>query len=116
MSTLEPRTQGESGYTLRKLAAHTFNLVTGFSTLPLQLASLIGLAFTVVGVLVLLWVLISFLVNGSTVPGFTFLATSIALFAGAQLLALGIIGEYLARIHFRTMDRPPYHVRTTTDR
>ena len=41
-------------------------------------------------------------------PGFTFLASIIAIFSGVQLFALGIFGEYLARIHFRTMDRPPY--------
>ena len=41
-------------------------------------------------------------------PGFPFLASVIAIFSGAQLFALGIIGEYLARMHFRTMDRPTY--------
>jgi undecaprenyl-phosphate 4-deoxy-4-formamido-L-arabinose transferase len=45
------------------------------------------------------------------VPGFAFLASVIAIFSGAQLFALGIIGEYLARMHFRMMDRPPYAVR-----
>jgi hypothetical protein len=44
-------------------------------------------------------------------PGFPFLASIIALFSGAQLFALGIIGEYLARMHFRMMDRPSYVVR-----
>jgi len=45
------------------------------------------------------------------VPGFAFLASTMALFAGAQLFALGIIGEYLARMHFRMMERPPYVIR-----
>jgi len=45
------------------------------------------------------------------VPGFPFLASVIAIFSGAQLFALGIIGEYLARIHLRTMDRPTFAVR-----
>jgi undecaprenyl-phosphate 4-deoxy-4-formamido-L-arabinose transferase len=48
------------------------------------------------------------------VPGFAFLACVIAIFAGAQLFALGVIGEYLARLHFRTMDRPTYAVRQQT--
>jgi undecaprenyl-phosphate 4-deoxy-4-formamido-L-arabinose transferase len=52
-----------------------------------------------------------YLVLGSVVPGFPFLASVIAIFSGAQLFALGIIGEYLARVHFRTMNRPPYCVR-----
>ena len=46
-------------------------------------------------------------------PGFAFLASIVALFSGAQLFALGIIGEYLARMHFRTMDRPSYLVSET---
>ena len=46
-------------------------------------------------------------------PGFPFLASVIAIFSGAQLFALGIIGEYLARVHFRLMDRPSYVVETT---
>jgi hypothetical protein len=50
-------------------------------------------------------------VQGSPVPGFPFLASIIAIFAGAQLFALGIIGEYLARMHFRLMDKPPYAIR-----
>ena len=45
-----------------------------------------------------------------SVPGFTFLASMISIFSGAQLFALGIFGEYLARVHFRAMDRPPYLV------
>ena len=47
--------------------------------------------------------------------GFTFLASVIIIFSGAQLFTLGIIGEYLARMHFRMMDRPPYVVRTVVD-
>ena len=55
------------------------------------------------------------LTNGAVVPGFAFLASIIAIFSGAQLFALGIIGEYLARMHFRSMDRPTYLVREVTD-
>ena len=46
--------------------------------------------------------------------GFPFIASIISIFSGAQLFALGVIGEYLARIHFRTMDRPVYTVREHT--
>ena len=51
---------------------------------------------------------------GVTVPGFPFLASIIAIFSGVQLFVLGIFGEYLARIHFRTLDRPTYLVWQTT--
>jgi undecaprenyl-phosphate 4-deoxy-4-formamido-L-arabinose transferase len=109
----DSRTVGASTYTLRKLITHGMNMITGFSTLPLQVASLIGFVFTVVGLVVLGYVLANYLVNGSAVPGFAFLASIVALFSGAQLFALGIIGEYLARMHFRTMDRPSYLVSET---
>jgi undecaprenyl-phosphate 4-deoxy-4-formamido-L-arabinose transferase len=111
----DPRLVGQSNYTVRKLVKHAIDMATGFSTLPLQIASLIGFVFTVFGMVVLAVVLLNFLANGSAVPGFAFLASIVAIFSGAQLFALGIIGEYLARMHFRTMDRPGYVVRRTTD-
>ena len=105
-----PRAAGESGYTVRKLVAHAFNLMTGFSTLPLQIASLVGFAFVLFGVVIMLYVVGVFLFVGRAVPGFAFLASIIVIFSGAQLFALGIFGEYLARMHFRSMDRPAYLV------
>lgn len=110
----EPRTIGQSNYTVGKLIRHAVNMVTGFSTLPLQLASLVGFFFTLFGVGVLLYVLVRYAVSGGSVPGFPFLASVIAIFSGAQLFALGIIGEYLARMHTRSMDRPAYVVREPT--
>ncbi len=107
----DQRTIGRSGYTLGKLIRHAMNMMTGFSTFPLQVASIVGFFFTFFGVGVLMYVLAKYLKYGSTVAGFPFLASVIAIFSGAQLFALGIIGEYLARMHFRTMDRPPYAVR-----
>jgi glycosyltransferase involved in cell wall biosynthesis len=112
----ESRRQGVSGYTLRALIAHAINMMTGFSVLPLQFASLIGFTFTAFGLLALAFVIGGYLIHGSPVPGFPFLASIIAIFSGAQLFALGIIGEYLARMHFRTMDRPAYTVRTTAQK
>jgi len=89
--------------------------MTGFSTLPLQLASLIGFVFTFFGVALLAYVLGRYFIQGGSVPGFPFLASTIAIFSGAQLFALGIIGEYLARMHFRMMDRPSYAVLSSTE-
>jgi undecaprenyl-phosphate 4-deoxy-4-formamido-L-arabinose transferase len=104
----DPRTIGRSNYTLRKLLVHALNMLTGFSVWPLRIASLVGFGFTLFGVGVLLYVLIRYLIQGSTVAGFPFLASVVAIFSGAQLFALGILGEYLARLHFRMMDRPTY--------
>lgn len=106
-----PREIGVSNYSLRKLLVHAFNMVTGFSTWPLRLASLVGFGFTLFGLGVLAYVLVRYLIQGSSVPGFPFLASVIAVFSGAQLFALGIIGEYLARMYCRMMEQPPYMVR-----
>lgn len=110
----DPRTIGASNYTLRKLMTHALNMVTGFSTAPLRLASFVGFACALLGVGILAYVLWTKIVYGSPVLGFTFLASMVALFSGAQLFALGVLGEYLARMHFRMMDRPTYAVRDTS--
>jgi undecaprenyl-phosphate 4-deoxy-4-formamido-L-arabinose transferase len=109
--TVDHKPSGSSGYTVRKLIAHAMNMMTGFSVIPLQLASLLGFAFTLFGGVVLLHVVIRYFLQGDPVPGFPFLASLIAIFSGAQMLCLGIIGEYLARMHFRTMNKPSYLVR-----
>jgi undecaprenyl-phosphate 4-deoxy-4-formamido-L-arabinose transferase len=110
------RATGKSNYTYAKLVRHAFNMMTGFSVLPLQVASMIGFAFTLFGLFVLGRVLVNYVLHGATVAGFAFLASIIAIFSGAQLFALGIIGEYLARMHFRIMEKPAYVVRERTDR
>ena len=106
----EPRRSGSSTYTFKRLLRHALDMMTGFSTLPLQLASLIGFSCTLLGIAVFLYVVVRYCLEGS-VPGFPFLASIIAIFSGAQLFALGVIGEYLARMHFRTMNQPPYAIR-----
>lgn len=110
----EERQIGRSTYTVWKLIRHALNMITGFSVLPLQLASVIGFAFSFWGLAVLAYVLLRFMLYGSTVAGFPFLASIIAIFSGAQLFALGILGEYMARIHFRSLDRPTYTVAEIT--
>ena len=110
----DPRKVGESNYTVGSLVRHAVNMMTGFSVLPLQLASVTGFVFTGFGMLVLVYVLGRYLIEGTTVAGFPFLASIVAIFSGAQLFALGIIGEYLARMHFRTMEKPTYVVAATT--
>ena len=110
----EPRRVGSSNYTIRKLIIHAINMLTGFSTFPLRIASFIGFAFTLFGLGVLLYVVGRYLFIGGSVPGFPFLASVIAIFSGAQLFALGIIGEYLAPMHLRSMGYPSYSTRCTT--
>ena len=107
------RPYGVSNYTFRKLLIHAMNMMTGFSVLPLQLASLMGFAMTFLGLAVLGLVFIRYAIYGGRVPGFSFLASLISIFSGAQMFAMGIMGEYLARMHFRSLERPAYTVRET---
>lgn len=107
----DPRTIGVSNYTFKKLLTHALNMMTGFSTLPLQLASWIGFVLSAVGIALVIFLVVLRVFTAHPVEGFTFLASLITIFSGAQLFALGIIGEYLARMHFRMMDRPTYAVR-----
>lgn len=112
----EARTIGKSNYTFSKLITHAMNLITGFSTLPLQIASISGFVLTFFGIGILAFVIIRYLLIGSVVPGFPFLAATIAIFSGAQLFSLGILGEYIGRIHSQTMNRPPYRVLKSSGR
>jgi glycosyltransferase involved in cell wall biosynthesis len=110
----EPRATGESGYTFGRLMHHALNMMTGFTTRPLRIASLVGFLFTIFGAGVFIFVVVRSLAEGDAVPGFPFLASIIAVFSGVQLLILGIMGEYVARMHLRLLERPPYVVAETT--
>ena len=105
------RHQGKSNYSLIKLVVHLMNMLTGFSTIPLQLSTYIGLTVALSGIVLLGSVIGRYLLHGVAVQGFVFLASIIIIFSGTQLFTLGVIGEYLARMHIRLLDRPAYVVR-----
>jgi undecaprenyl-phosphate 4-deoxy-4-formamido-L-arabinose transferase len=107
----QERRVGKSGYTLAKLISLSLSMMTGYSILPLRIASGIGLATSVLGMFMFFYVVMNRLLNPDDVPGFAFTASEIALLAGLQLFATGVIGEYIARLHFRTMGKPPYVIR-----
>ena len=111
----DARKEGLSGYTLGKLVNHAFNMITGFSIVPLHLASLLGFFFSFLGLLSLAYVLVRYLITDVAVPGFAFIASMVAIFSGVQLFAIGIIGEYVGRVHLRTMNRPAYLVDATAE-
>jgi glycosyltransferase involved in cell wall biosynthesis len=108
-----PRTIGHSNYTFGKLVRVALLVLTSYTTLPLRLASVIGFVFTLFGLAILIYVLFTYFWAGS-IPGFSFQASLIAIFSGVQLFALGIIGEYLARLFDRTSGRPTYAIAETT--
>ncbi len=104
----DPRAQGRSNFTLRSLVRFALDMITGYSARPLQFALRLGLLTGLFGFGLLAFVVVRAVVLGSAVPGFPFLASTIALFSGVQLVTLGLIGEYLARMHFRVMRKPSY--------
>ncbi len=110
---VEHRTRGtgKSTFSFAKLVKHAVNMVTGLSVVPLQLAVLLGFLTTLFGLCLFVYVLGSYLLQGSKVPGFTFLAIVILLFSGVQLCVLGIIGEYLSRIYLRLLGKPAFVIK-----
>jgi len=102
------RDSGRSNYSFRRLLRFALDTATGYSAIPLQIALALGVATAVLGFCVLAWVIGRSVVSGTSTPGFAFLACIISIFSGVQLMTLGIIGEYLARMHFRVMRKPSY--------
>jgi len=109
------RKTGKSNYNFLKLFRFMLDTVTGFSTVPLRLATGLGLTTIALSVGVLVWVLARPLITGDSLPGFPFLAATIAIFSGTQLLVLGVIGQYIGRMHFRVMNKPTYTIAEQTE-
>lgn len=105
------RSEGRSGYSLGKLLGLALNLYTNFSLIPLQVVSGLGLVTATSGFLVGLFYLIQYLASSIEVPGFASTIIAILVLGGAQLLALGVIGEYLGRLHLNVNRKPQYVIR-----
>jgi len=103
-----PRLQGKSHYSFRELVRFMIDTATGYSVVPLRLATTLGSIVTILGFVMFLWVTLRPILTGVSVPGFPLLAASLAIFSGTQLLVLGILGEYIGKMHFRVMNKPSY--------
>lgn len=106
-----PRAQGGSGYSVAKLLLMALNLYTNFSLIPLQIVSGLGFVTALSGFSVGLYYLIQFLAASIEVPGFASTIIAVLILGGAQLLALGVIGEYLGRLHLNVNRKPQYVIR-----
>lgn len=106
-----PRAKGDSGYSFRSLARHTVNMMIGFSSTPLRVASYMGIITGGIGLVGLAFTIVNWAIVGSAVPGFTFLATVITLFSGVQLICAGIIGEYILRLYQISIKKPTYIIK-----
>ena len=109
------RFAGESKYPLRKMLAFAWEGITSFSAAPLRLITGIGFVVSLGSVLFAAWALGVKLFSDSTVPGWASTVIPIYLLGGVQLLAIGIIGEYLAKIYLETKHRPRYFIEKSTD-
>jgi undecaprenyl-phosphate 4-deoxy-4-formamido-L-arabinose transferase len=106
-----PRAVGRSNYSLARLLILTLNLFTNFSLIPLQVVSAIGFWAAIAGFLTALVFLLLYLISSITVPGFASIIISILVMGGIQLIALGIMGEYIGRLHMNVNRKPQYTVR-----
>jgi undecaprenyl-phosphate 4-deoxy-4-formamido-L-arabinose transferase len=111
----EPRAEGRSGYTLFRLMLLAANLFTNFSILPLQLVSASGFAFALAGLGTGLYYLVQYLLHNISVPGYASTIMVILVLGGVQLLALGMLGEYLGRLHLNVNRKPQYVERKALD-
>ncbi|MEU9830623.1 glycosyltransferase family 2 protein [Streptosporangium sp. NPDC048047] len=107
---MDKRGDGRSNYTVPLLVRHAMTMLLGYSTAPLRAASYLGFLVGLVGLVLGGLVLWRFVTGDTTVAGFTTLATMVALFSSAQLMSVGLLGEYVGRIHGNGMGRPVYVV------
>ena len=106
----DARFAGESKYSLTKLVALAINGMISSSLKPLAFATLLGAAAAGIGVLLMLYVIYSWLFVGRTPQGWASLLVTVVFMGGVQLVVLGIMGEYLGRIHEQTRNRPMFLV------
>lgn len=105
------RQAGRSGYSVGKLIGLALNLYTNFSLIPLRIVSGLGFFTAMTGFLTGAYYLFQYLASNIAVPGFASTVIAILVLGGVQLLALGIMGEYLGRLHLNVNRKPQYVVR-----
>lgn len=106
----DSRFAGESSFNLWKLWNFAIDGITSFSFVPLQLSSFMGIIIALVSVLFALYILIETFIRGNPVPGYPSIMVAILFLGGVQLISIGIIGEYIARIYGESKQRPLYFV------
>ncbi len=113
---MDHRTSGRSGYTLKSLIGYAINMIVGFSSKPLKLVTYLGMTIGLAGLALLGSVLWDYYTGVTKVEGYTTVASMVAIFSSAQLVAMGVLGEYLGRVHTQGMGKPAYIIRETRSR
>jgi polyisoprenyl-phosphate glycosyltransferase len=109
----ESRHGGQTGYTYAKMIRFALDGITSFSDFPLKMASFMGFVVSGIAFLLLLYAVYSKFFNNDTVPGWASIITSVLFLGGIQLITIGVIGEYLARISANIKNRPLYIIDET---
>lgn len=105
------RSQGQSGYTFKKLLSLWLNMFTNFSILPLRLSIIVGFVFAIFGLILGIITVIEKLSDPTLPMGFATIAVAVFVFAGIQLMSLGIIGEYIGRIKLSQNKSPQFTIK-----
>ena len=108
------RFAGESKYPLRKMLSFAWEGVSSLTVSPLRLITRIGIVMFLVSIAMLIYFLVRYF-TGHTVAGWSSLAVSIWAIGGLQLLAIGVVGEYIGKIYLETKARPRYRIETELD-
>ncbi len=103
------RVAGESKYPLRKMLALAFNGISSFSIKPISMILGMGMAIIVLCIIAAIYALISYGM-GNVVPGWTSLILSIWFLGGLQLLAIGLVGQYIGKVYIEVKQRPRYNI------
>lgn len=112
---MDRRREGTSNYTPRMLVRHAVNMVLGYSVAPLRFVIYLGIACGLLGLVLLTVILYQYFADHIQVAGFTTIASMVAIFSSAQMVAIGVLGEYIGRIHGANAGRPTYVVRERSD-
>lgn len=105
---VQRRAGGKSGWGFRKLTELAITGITSFSDFPLRVCGFIGFLISVFSLIYAIYIITTTLIYGTDLPGFPTLAAAIMFFGGIQLLSIGIVGEYIARIFTEVKQRPNY--------
>jgi glycosyltransferase involved in cell wall biosynthesis len=108
------RVAGETKYPLSKMLLFAWNGITSFSTFPMRLVLYFGVFNFMVAMLIVAYIFISFLI-GHTVPGWTSTMLPLTFFSGSNMMALGLIGEYIGKIYEEVKGRPRYIIEKTVN-
>lgn len=112
---VEDRANGTSKWNFWKLSSYAINGIVAFSDKPLILSSLMGCCFVAISIIMMLVIVIKTILFGDPVAGFPTIACLLLFLSGIQLLCIGIIGQYLAKIYTESKDRPVYIVKESLE-